>query len=840
MVNSNDDAGNSAAVLLVDDAPANLLALQAALSPLGCNTALARSGAEALQLVQQRAFAVALVDVQMPGMDGFELTERLRTTKHGRELPVIFITAHGDAQYIQRGYATGAADYLTKPFDPLIVRARVKAFVDLFEQRESVRRGQLALRTQERDEAIRRLVAFERIASAALETTDVKALLNELLEAFIDAADAADSAALYLKDGDYLKIAASTGFEQEPEEFRVRIGRGFAGLVASERRALEVSDEAIERLVQSPNLRKSHTRALYGVPLLHDGQLVGVAHIGSTRDGRFSPAERKLFAAAAERAALAIARQLQISQQQEVFDEVPAYIAIVGADSLEYVFVNPPLQSLFGRPLLGSAVGQRGFGESVREAIERCRVSASAVWLDEVPLPNQADNKTQYLRISVQPLHDASGNLDRFLVFGSDVSDQVQARKQIEAVMAERVELWRRERRAREVAELASTTKDEFLATVSHELRTPLTAILGWSSLLRSRPNTDVDRAATVIERNARALARIVEDVLDFSRIAKGKMRLAIRGIDLGEVVRMALEAVKPAAEAKGIEVEIEIPDPCPLDADGSRLQQVIWNLLSNAVKYTGPGGKVLLQASSSGGGVSLAVADTGQGIDPSFLPHVFEPFRQANGATTRRHGGLGLGLAIVRQIVDAHGGRISARSAGVGQGATFTLELPLEHRGARADLDSDPSHEQSSPSSADLERRLDGIKVLVVDDDDDGRELMARVLTTHGADVSLLPSAEHALAEIERFRPDVLVSDIAMAELDGYTLIRRLRALGAERGGCTPALAVTAHAGKDVAQRVLESGFQRYALKPLDVIDLVGNVADLASMTPNVARISH
>jgi signal transduction histidine kinase/CheY-like chemotaxis protein len=580
--------------------------------------------------------------------------------------------------------------------------------------------------------------------------------------------------------------------------------------------------------VQSPALRNSHPRALYGVPLLHEGQLVGVAHIGSTSGGRFSPEERKLFSAAAERAAVAIARHLEVSQQQEIFNEVPAYIAIVSADSLEYVFVNPSLRELFGRRLIGSRVGEHGYGEAVREAVERCRVSNETVWIEELSIGTP--DSPRYLRLSVQQLHDASGSLDRFLIFGTDVSEQVRARLQIEAVMAERAELWRRERRAREVAELASTAKDEFLATVSHELRTPLTSILGWSSLLRSRPNTDVDRAVTVIERNARALARIVEDVLDFSRIAKGKMRLAMRVVDIGDVIRMALEAVRPAADAKGISIDIELSEACPLSADPSRLQQVIWNLLSNAVKYTGPGGQVKVNAATSSGRVVLTVSDTGQGIDPRFLPHVFEPFRQANGATTRRHGGLGLGLAIVRQIVDAHGGQIGAHSAGAGLGSSFKVTLPVEHAArVSTELDSAP---RSEPGTAvTTEQRLDGIKVLVVDDDDDGRELMARVLTTHGADVSLLPSAEHALEEIERFRPDVLVSDIAMAELDGYTLIRNVRALEPDRGGRTPALAVTAHAGKDVAQRVLESGFQRYALKPLEVVELVGNVAELAHM---------
>mgnify|MGYP000543941103 CR=1 FL=1 len=345
-----DEAPRSATVLLVDDTPANLIALDAALGSLKVATIKAVSGAEALQWVERQPFAVALLDVQMPGMDGFELTRRLRQTKHGRELPVIFVTAvHSDELNVRKGYAAGAADYITKPYDAIVVRTRVKAFVDLYEQREAVRRGQVALRTQERDEAIRRLVAFERIASAALETNDLPALLSELLRAFIEAADGADSATILLRDGDFLKVAASIGQDHDAkEEFRVRIGRGFAGLVASERRSLEMAGASIRRLVDGAMLRAAEPRAMYGVPLLHDGQLVGVAHIGSTRADKFSQEEKKVFAAAAERAALAVAKQQQVSQLSEILQTAPAYVAIVNVDSLEYVFVNPPLQELVG------------------------------------------------------------------------------------------------------------------------------------------------------------------------------------------------------------------------------------------------------------------------------------------------------------------------------------------------------------------------------------------------------------------------------------------------------------------------------------------------------------
>jgi CheY-like chemotaxis protein len=306
----------------------------------------------------------------------------------------------------------------------------------------------------------------------------------------------------------------------------------------------------------------------------------------------------------------------------------------------------------------------------------------------------------------------------------------------------------------------------------------------------------------------------------------------------LREVARAAMESVRPAADAKNIRIDASLDDSCCVLGDPGRLQQVVWNLLNNAVKYTGQGGQIRLWVESRGGVRRLSVEDTGQGIDADFLPHVFEAFRQANGTTTRRHGGLGLGLAIVNQIVQAHGGTIEAHSEGVGRGSRFTVELLAEGNPAVV-----PEHELMPDAQRlpDARIRLDGLKVLIVDDDTDGREFMAHVLTEHGAVVSAFPSANLALSEFARLRPDVLVSDIAMPAVDGYELIRQVRALDPENGGQTPALAVTAHAGKEVMDRVLESGFQRYTAKPLDVPDLLVCVSELARRELETARgVSH
>ncbi len=828
-----DEELTQPSVLLVDDTAANLLALEAVLSSLKVPMVSTRSGPEALAFVERRPFAVALVDVQMPAMDGFELAQRLRQTPHGRELPILFVTAiHRDEDFVRRGYAVGGADYITKPFDPQVVRARVRAFLDLYRQREAVRRRQVALRTQERDEAIRRLVAFERIAAAALETQDLPALLNELLHAFLDAADAADSAAILLREGDYLRAAAAVGAACDLEaEGRLRVGAGIAGLIALERRPLELDQETIVQLAPRAVPLADPVRALYGTPLMHDGQLIGVAHIGSTRAAAFSPQEKRLFLAATERAALAVSKQLQLSRLNQVLTTAPACIAIVSADTGTYLFANPPLRQLFDQDLLGRTFSEIGFGEQAWQAVLRAGSNGDIVQMDELCVETSPSAKragapsTTYVRFSAQPLLTSSGEVDRVLVFAVDISEQIRARRELEETERLRMLLLQREREARVAAEAASRAKDEFLATVSHELRTPLNAILGWAALARSNRDADVPRALAVIERNAHAQARIVEDVLDFARVSRGELRLTRTALNFREVLDGALEAVRPSADARGIQIQLEIDLEQPVFGDAERLRQVILNLLANAVKYSEANGVVSVSASSRAGLTTFRVSDHGRGIEPEFLPHVFEPFRQADGSTTRRHGGLGLGLAIAKQLVHAHGGVIEAQSDGPGTGAAFTVELPSQQEFSSKNPEARDTPVDARPAGL----RLRGIKVLVVDDDDDGRELVAETLAAHGAVVSALASPVQALQDLAAIRPDVLVSDISMPELDGYQLLLRVRALPAERGGAVPALALTAHAGEDVPARALGSGFQRYLSKPIDVGTFVALVAELA-----------
>ena len=832
-MNPIEDTAQGPRVLLVDDSAANLLTLEAVLRSLEVPTVALRSGKEALACVELQSFAVAVVDVQMPDMDGFELTKRLRLSKHGRELPVLLVTAiHRDEAFERKGYACGAADYITKPYDPEIIRARVKAFIDLYRQREAVRRGQVALRTQERDEAVRRLVAFERIATAVLETNNVEELLGELLAAFIDAADAADSATILLRDGDWLRVAASVGADGTIDSEGVRIGRGFAGLIAAQRSPFEINEEELRKIVQAPPWSLGAVRAMFGVPLLHEGRVVGVAYIGSTRAHNFTQPERRLFLAAAERASLAVVKQLELSMLTEVLEEAPAYIAIVDASTNEYKFVNSAMRALFGADLVGVSVSDRGFGPEALLAVERAMLKGETVELAELRVapPNgpALSDCPRFVRFTAQPLRNISGLVDRILMFVVDITAQVEGRRAIEQEQRLRAQILERERAARRAAELVSTAKDEFLTTVSHELRTPLNAILGWASIARTQAGTDKERALAVIERNARAQARIVEDVLDFSRMSRGKMRLALGNIELSKIVESVLETVRPAADAKNIKIDVSLRDVASMVGDAERLQQVVWNLFTNAVKFSNIGGRVELSAASCDRTTTLSVSDFGQGIEPTFLPHVFEPFRQANGSTTRRHGGLGLGLAIVRQIVHAHGGTIEARSEGLGTGATFFIELPT-HAIQSLPFDSSPNIETSHKQNDAKSIRVEGICVLVIDDDEDSRAFMEQALSSRGARVISVNSATDALREMERSLPDVIVSDIAMPDIDGYEFVKRVRSFPAERGGLTPALAITAHTGKEVQERAIASGFQRHASKPVDVDTFIVAVAELS-----------
>jgi PAS domain S-box-containing protein len=388
------------------------------------------------------------------------------------------------------------------------------------------------------------------------------------------------------------------------------------------------------------------------------------------------------------------------------------------------------------------------------------------------------------------------------------------------------------EREARNAAEHMSEMKGEFLATLSHELRTPLNAIVGWAQLLRTRPATQeqLAKGLETIERNARVQAQLIEDLLDMSRITSGKLRLDIQRLHPAGIVESAVETLATAAEAKGIRVETIVdPSAGPIMGDPGRLQQVMWNLLSNAIKFTPRGGKVQVVLERVNSHIELSVADSGCGVKPEFMPHLFERFRQGTHSTTRSHGGLGLGLSIVKSLVELHGGGVSARSPGEGQGTTVVVSLPLSI--VVPSEDRERTHPRAlPPEPADfVTMELAGLTVLVVDDQPDARELIKRVLEDCSATVLTAASADEALAVVKASRPQVLITDIGMPGTDGYELLRQVRELESARGGRVPAIALTAFARSEDRTRALRAGFQVHVAKPVDPSELVATVAAVA-----------
>lgn len=452
-------------------------------------------------------------------------------------------------------------------------------------------------------------------------------------------------------------------------------------------------------------------------------------------------------------------------------------------------------------------------------------VHQSHFYRHEYRFKRAADNSYRWHLVLGLPLKNPQGQVVKWFGTCTDIHDQ----KELEI---EREHLFQLERTAREAAERANRIKDEFLAVLSHELRSPLNPILGWSKLLQTRKldETKTLEALVTIERNARVQVQLIDDLLDVAKILRGKLSLTMTSVNLSSVIAAAIETVRTTATAKSISFAAKLPNVGQVSGDAARLQQIIWNLLSNAIKFTPSGGQVticlaqedrqlLSSASPLSSYADITVTDTGKGISPDFIPYIFESFRQEDASITRKYGGLGLGLAIVRQLVEAHGGTIKADSPGEGLGATFTVRLPL--------LNAKPDIEQPGklPQSV---FDLTGVRVLTVDDDPDARELLSVLLTQFGAVVLAVASAVEVLANLEAFQPHVLVSDIGMPDVDGYSLIQQLRTLPPEQGGRIPAIALTAYAREGDYQRAITSGYQQHVTKPLDPEELVQAIVEV------------
>ncbi|MGI2907887.1 ATP-binding protein [Tolypothrix sp. VBCCA 56010] len=422
--------------------------------------------------------------------------------------------------------------------------------------------------------------------------------------------------------------------------------------------------------------------------------------------------------------------------------------------------------------------------------------------------------------VSYYPLQDSDRQVASINIIVQEITERKRAEQEREA-------LYTREQFARQQAETANRVKDQFLAILSHELRTPLNPILGWAKLLltRSFDSATIVKGLTTIERNAKLQIQLIDDLLDVSRILRNKLILEISSVDLAGVITAALETVRWAAEAKAMQIQLQIdPNVSFVCGDFNRLHQVIGNLLSNAVKFTPSGGRIEVCLRQNGSCVQINVSDTGKGISPDFLPHVFEYFQQADSSTTRQFGGLGLGLAIVRNLVDLHGGSVTVESPGEDKGATFSVKLPL----VAASL---VLPENKSTKSSTLPN-LVGVKIFIVEDDDDSRDFLCILLRKSGAIVTAAASALEALSNFTNSQPNILLCDIGMPEMDGYSFIRQIRTMSPEQGGNIPAIALTAYAGETDKQQVLAAGFTKHVAKPVVVHELIASIAELVKIS--------
>ena len=486
---------------------------------------------------------------------------------------------------------------------------------------------------------------------------------------------------------------------------------------------------------------------------------------------------------------------------------------------------------VLGRPLADvcPSIVERGLDQYYADALLG-EFKIIAHTLHRYIIPDMRPNAKRDAMIQsgrIAPLYE-QGRIVGTITIVEDVTERVASERELRAQIATADA-------ARLDAEAASRFKDEFLATLSHEIRTPLNAVLGWTRILRVREDFDpatVKRAVDVIERNALAQLTLITDMLDMARIAAGKVRLDITAVDLVTVTLAALDVVRPGANAKNVKlISHFVPDMVPILGDADRLQQVVWNLLANAVKFTDAGGSVTAAWSTDGPNIRLMVRDTGLGIAPEFLPHVFERFKQAQGSSSRRHGGLGLGLALVKELVGLHGGTVWAESPGVGQGATFTVSLPIRAAGKLSDTSF------REPAGA---NDLTGMCVLIVEDDNDGREILERTIVAAGGDVIATVSSKDALSKLLECQrlPEVIVADIGMATDDGYSFLRQLRMLPVARGGGIPAIALTAYASPGDRAQALNAGFSEHFTKPFDPQSLMQSIARVGSA--RIARLAN
>jgi signal transduction histidine kinase len=675
-------------VLIVDDNPGQRLALAAVLADLNVSLIDAASGREALRVLLQRDIAVILLDVNMPGLDGFETAAMIRERRSSQHTPIIFVTAYSDDAHAARGYSLGAVDFILSPVQPTVLRSKVAVFIELFSKTQQITHQREALRRYA--DQLQQLSRASLAINSARTVEDVLRAVAQNAGRIVGVEQTSTSAAL---DGETLTVTVPAAGNGDGTRIRRVPTPAGAGEPSAAQRLTQLAlDGSVPSGAAGEVVPELAMRGWLAAPLTaHDGRPIGVVQLLDKREGAFTAEDEGIVVQLAQMASVAIEN-------------------LAAAEARE-----------------------------------------------------------------------------------------------------------------------ANRLKDEFLGVLSHELRTPLQAMLTWINILRKDPADPaiLTRGLDVLERSTRSQVQLIGDLLDVSRIIRGKLRLDSAPVDLVTVIGLALDALKPAAAAKNIALHWQpMISECWIVGDGARLQQVTWNLVSNAIKFTPAGGRVDLDLEAEPTEVVIRVRDTGAGIAAEFLPHVFERFRQADSTTERQHGGLGLGLAIVRHLVESHGGTVRAENL-TGGGASFTVTLP------RLTLEAPVSLTTAAAADARTgnQLRLDGIRVVLVEDEADAREALAAVLTGFGAEVVAVSTSVAALDVLRHQPPDVLLSDLGMPGEDGYSLIRRVRATEAP-GTRLPAAALTAYVRAEDRSAALQAGFDTHVEKPIEPDNLARVVKSLARRT--------
>ena len=782
-------------------------------------------GQKVLDAARKGTPDLVLADLLMAGLDGFGVVRELRGNPATRAVPVIVITGLTEEEARIKALEAGANDFLIKPFSNRELLLRVSTHLEM--------------------------AALRREAAEREKEAHTRAILEGALEA-VAAMDARGRITFW-------NPQAERVFGRARAEV---MGRGFVELVLPPelreeanremRRFLESGGaDALNRRVEVSALRRdgsSFPAELAMTPMRVGGAYAFTAFIRDISDRKW--AERRLGVQHDVTRALAESPTrddaamtvLQTICQGLDWDEGTAWVVDPGQDRLLCVAVwrpSPPPAV----DLCENAQGEpRTLGRS-EELAGRVWTTGKPQWRADLAAdpsfgPGSEPVKAGFRAALAFPVLLEGHVLGVMEFFSRQVrqpeDDVLQMMDAIGAQVGQFYERKRAEeevRAAYEEARAANRAKDEFLATLSHELRTPLSAIVGWTHMLRTGQldSGTAARAIETIDRNARVQTQLISDILDVSRIVSGKLHLEVRPLELASTIAAALDTVRPSADAKGVVLVSTLePAAMPVSGDPDRLQQVVWNLLANAIKFTPRGGRVELRLRRANTHAEVVVEDTGPGIPRTFLPHVFERFRQADGSSTRAHGGLGLGLAIVRHLVEAHGGTVRADNAAEGTGSVFTVRLPI--------MGHEPPMLAAAPEAPGLtlqrSQDLEGLRVLVVDDEADTRDMVCAILRSQGAQVEVASSAADALAALPDARPHILVSDVEMPGQDGYELIRKVRGPPAEAGGKVPAAALTAYARPEDRMRALMAGFQIHVPKPVQPAELVAVVASLAGRT--------